>query len=95
MADNFFYSESSGWHVIDENFVSWLPADCVEKTEAEHKAFIESLSAPLTGNDLINQKIAELRETITDDIRDRAALGDAADLKAIYDAINALKSQLT
>jgi len=47
-----------------------------------------------TANDLINQQIAALRATITDDIRDRAVLGDTADLKAIYDAINALKSQL-
>ncbi len=47
-----------------------------------------------TANDLVNQQIAALRGTITDDIRDRAALGDTADLKAIYDEINALKSQL-
>lgn len=46
-----------------------------------------------TENDLIQQQIDIIRATITDDIRDRAALGDTADLKAIYDQIKALESQ--
>lgn len=48
-----------------------------------------------TENDLIQQQIDELRATITDDIRDRAMLGDTADLKSIYDQIKALESQKT
>ena len=46
-----------------------------------------------TENDLIQQQIDALRATITEDIRDRATLGDTADLKAIYDQIKALESQ--
>ena len=46
-----------------------------------------------TENDLIQQQIDTLRSTITDDIRDRATLGDTADLKAIYDQIKALEAQ--
>ena len=52
-------------------------------------------AAQPTANELIQQQIYILRSTITDDIRDRAMLGDTADLKAIYDQINELKSQLT
>lgn len=52
-------------------------------------------AAQPTANELIQQQIYILRATITDDIRDRAMLGDTADLKAIYDQINELKSQLT
>ena len=48
-----------------------------------------------TANELIQQQIDVLRGTITEDVRDRAMLGDTADLKAIYDQINELKSQLT
>lgn len=48
-----------------------------------------------TANDLINHQISTLRATITDDIRDRASLGDTADLKTIYDQIKALESQKT
>ena len=48
-----------------------------------------------TANDLINQQIAALRGTITEDIRDRALLGDTVDLKAIYDNISALENQKT
>lgn len=48
-----------------------------------------------TANDLINQQIAALRGTITEDIRDRALLGDTVDLKAIYDKISALENQKT
>ena len=48
-----------------------------------------------TANELLQQQIDSLRATITDDIRDRATLGDTADLKAIYDQIKALESQKT
>ena len=48
-----------------------------------------------TCNDLILQEIAALRSTITDDIRDRALLGDVDELKCIYDKINELKIKLT
>ena len=48
-----------------------------------------------TENDLIQQKIDTLRATITNDIRDRAMLGDMADLKEIYDKISALENQKT
>lgn len=48
-----------------------------------------------TKNDLIQQQIDIIRSTITDDIRDRAMLGDTADLKSIYDQIKALESQKT
>lgn len=48
-----------------------------------------------TENDLIQQQIDILRTTITDDIRDRATLGDTEDLKAIYDQIKVLESQKT
>ena len=48
-----------------------------------------------TENELIQQKIDTLRATITDDIRDRATLGDIADLKEIYDKISALENQKT
>ena len=48
-----------------------------------------------TENDLIQQQIDTLRATITDDIRDRAMLGDIADLKEIYDKISALENQKT
>ena len=71
MADNFFYSESSGWHVIDENFVSLLPADCVEKTEAEHQAYVESLAVKSD-----ETKLSEFKVTV------QAAL-DASDLVAL------------
>lgn len=66
-----------------------------ERTErdytAQELADIEA-SRP-TENDLIQEQIDALRATITDDIRDRAALGDTADLRAIYDQIKALESQ--
>lgn len=48
-----------------------------------------------TANDLIQRQIDILRATITDDIRDRATLGDTADLKAIYDQIKVLKDKMT
>lgn len=60
---------------------------------AQELADIEA-SKP-TANELIQQQIDSLRATITDDIRDRATLGDTADLKAIYDQIKALESQKT
>ena len=46
-----------------------------------------------TENDLLQEQIDALRATITDDIRDRAMLGDTEDLKSIYDQIKALESQ--
>lgn len=48
-----------------------------------------------TENDLIQQQIDALRAAITDDIRDRAMLGDTADLKSIYDQIKVLKDKMT
>ena len=48
-----------------------------------------------TANELIQQQIDILRAAITDDIRDRASLGDTADLKSIYDQIKVLKDKMT
>ena len=79
MADVIFYEMSGA--KIERDYTQQELAD------------IES-SKP-TANELIQQQIYILRSTITDDIRDRAMLGDTADLKAIYDQINELKSQLT
>lgn len=44
MADKYFYSESSGWHVIDVDFIAILPTDCVEKNEVEYQAYVGSLT---------------------------------------------------
>ena len=60
---------------------------------AQELADIEA--ARPTENDLIQQQIDALRATITEDIRDRAMLGDTEDLKSIYDQITALKTQMT
>lgn len=67
------------------------------RTERNYSAseLADIASRQPTANELIQQQIDILRAAITDDIRDRAALGDTADLKTIYDQIKALESQKT
>ena len=79
MADVIFYS---------------LNGSISERSYTEEELLDIKASQP-TENEIIQQKINDLRSTITDDIRDRAALGDTEDLRAIYDQINALKAQIT
>lgn len=45
-----------------------------------------------TAEELLQQQIQDLKNTITQDIRDKALLGDTADLQAIYDQIKALQA---
>ena len=71
-----------------------LAGDRIERDYTSQELSDIESSKP-TENDLIQQQIDTLLATITNDIRDRATLGDMADLKEIYDKISALENQKT
>lgn len=79
---------------MSEVFFYTLEGNRIERDYTSQELSDIEASKP-TENDLIQQQIDTLRATITDDIRDRATLGDIAELKEIYDKISALENQKT
>jgi len=71
MADKYFYSESLGWAILDENHTHPLLMSFIEKPESEYREFVKSLA--IKSNE---EKLEEFKVAV------RSAL-DASDLVAL------------